>query len=113
MCSGKLTMAGKWSDEFSKSNNAEGVFHMQDGDAQAVYMNKKLKQMNYYWGENFSAVNLTQKNGCRMWFILPDEGMTVNDVLNDGSYMGILLSNEWVDCKYMKVNLSVPKFDVG
>ena len=32
---------------------------MQDGDAQDVYMNKKLKQMNYYWGENFSAVNLT------------------------------------------------------
>ena len=48
-----------------------------------------------------------------MWFILPDEGMTVNDVLNDGSYMGILLSNEWEDCKYMKVNLSAPKFDVG
>ena len=108
-----LYFQAKWSDEFSKSNNTEGVFHMQDGDTQAVYMNKKLKQMNYYWGENFSAVHLTLKNGSRMWFILPDEGMTVNDVLNDGSYMGILLSNEWEDCKYMKVNLSVPKFDVG
>ena len=86
---------------------------MQDGDTQAVYMNKKLKQMNYYWGENFSAVHLPLKNGSRMWFILPDEGMTVNDVLNDGSYMGMLLSNEWEDCKYMKVNLSVPKFDVA
>ena len=48
-----------------------------------------------------------------MWFILPDEGMTVNDVLNDESYMDMLLSNDWEDCKYMKVNLSVPKFDVG
>ena len=86
---------------------------MQDGDTQAVYMNKKLKQMNYYWGGNFSAVNLGLKNGCRMWFILPDEGMTVNDVLNDGTYMEMLLSNEWEDYKYMKVNLSVPKFDVS
>ena len=108
-----LYFQAKWSDEFSKSNNTEGVFHMQDGDTQAVYMNKKLKQMNYYWGENFSAVHLPLKNGSRMWFILPDEGMTVNDVLNDGSYMGMLLSNEWEDCKYMKVNLSVPKFDVA
>ena len=108
-----LYFQAKWSDEFSKSNNTEGVFHMQDGDTQAVYMNKKLKQMNYYWGENFSAVHLSLKNGSRMWFILPDEGMTVNDVLNDGSYMGMLLSNEWEDCKYMKVNLSVPKFDVA
>ena len=53
-------MAGKWSDEFSKSNNAEGVFHMQDGDAQAVYMNKKLKQMNYYW-----VIFLSYQNGCQ------------------------------------------------
>ena len=108
-----LYFQAKWSDEFSKSKNTEGVFHMQDGDTQAVYMNKKLKQMNYYWGENFSAVNLGLKNGCRMWFILPDEGMTVNDVLNDGSYMDMLMSGQWEDCKYMKVNLSVPKFDVS
>lgn len=108
-----LYFQAKWSDEFSKSKNTEGVFHMSDGDTQAVYMNKKLKQMNYYWGENFSAVNLPLKNGSRMWFILPDEGMTVNDVLNDGSYMDMLLSDEWEDCKYMKVNLSVPKFDVS
>ena len=86
---------------------------MPDGDTQAVYMNKKLKQMNYYWGENFSAVMLGLKNGCGMWFILPDEGLTVNDVLNDGSYMDMLLSDDWEDCKYMKVNLSVPKFDVS
>ena len=108
-----LYFQAKWSDEFSKSKNTEGVFHMQDGDTQAVYMNKKLKQMNYYWGENFSAVMLGLKNGCGMWFILPDEGLTVNDVLNDGSYMDMLLSDDWEDCKYMKVNLSVPKFDVS
>ena len=86
---------------------------MPDGDTQAVYMNKKLKQMNYYWGANFSAVNLPLKNGSRMWFILPDEGLTVNDVLTDGSYMDMLLSDKWEDYKYMKVNLSVPKFDVS
>jgi len=108
-----LYFQAKWSDEFSKSQNTEGVFHMRDGDAQAVYMNKKLAKMNYYWGKNFGAVNLWLKNGCRMWFILPDEGMSVNDVLNDGTYMEMLLSNEWEDYKYMKVNLSVPKFDVS
>ena len=108
-----LYFQAKWTDEFSKSKNTEGVFHMPDGDTQAVYMNKKLKQMNYYWGENFSAVMLGLKNGCGMWFILPDEGLTVNDVLNDGSYMDMLLSDDWEDCKYMKVNLSVPKFDVS
>ena len=108
-----LYFQAKWTDEFSESKNTEGVFHMPDGDTQAVYMNKKLKQMNYYWGENFSTVMLGLKNGSGMWFILPDEGMTINDVLSDGSYMYMLLSDEWEGCKYMKVNLSVPKFDVS
>lgn len=48
-----------------------------------------------------------------MWFILPDENKTVNDVLDDGTYMEMVLSNRWEDSKYMKVNLSVPKFDVA
>lgn len=108
-----LYFQAKWSDEFSKSRNTEGVFHMPEGDTQAVYMNKKLKQMDYYWGENFGAVNLWLKNGCCMWFILPDEGMTVNDVLADGTYMEMLMSDQWENSKYMKVNLSVPKFDVS
>ena len=108
-----LYFQAKWSDEFNKNNNTDGVFHAPDGDIQAEYMNKKLKQMDYYWGENFSAVNLYLKNGSRMWFILPDEGKTVNDVLNDGSYMDIVLAGHSENSKYMKVNLSVPKFDVS
>jgi len=108
-----LYFQAKWSDEFSESKNTEGVFHAPDGDMQAVYMNKKLKQMDYYWGENFSAVYLRLKNGSCMWFILPDEGKTVSDVLDDGTYMEMVSSNQWEGSKYMKVNLSVPKFDVA
>jgi len=112
-----LYFQAKWTDGFSKSQNTEGAFHMPDGDMQVEYMNKKLKQMNYLWGNNFSAVNLGLKNGSCMWFILPDEGRTVNDVLEDGTYMDMVLDTDWFDewenCKYMKVNLSVPKFDVA
>ncbi|MBQ2901452.1 MAG: hypothetical protein IJE49_06340 [Agathobacter sp.] len=108
-----LYFQARWSDEFSERNNTDSVFHTPNGDIQAEYMNKELYHMNYYWGENFSAVNMWLKNGCHMWFILPDEGMTTEDVLNNGTYMDMLLSNKWENKKYMKVNFSVPKFDVA
>ena len=52
-----------------------------------------------------------------MWFILPDEGKTTADVLSDGTYGEMISLGDgeegWQNKKYMKVNLSVPKFDVS
>ena len=117
-----LTMAStiyfqaKWSDEFDKSMNTDGVFHSADGDVNCTFMNKKLAEMNYYWAEDFGAVQMFMKNGASMWFILPDEDKTVDDVLSGGDYMNMVtLSDDFPDenSKRMKVNLSVPKFDVS
>lgn len=103
----------KWQDQFSQKNNTEDVFHTPDRDKTVTFMNKKLAQMDYYWGDKFSAVALRLKNGSRMWFILPDEGYTTADVLADGEYMQMVLQQNWENSKWMKVNLSVPKFDVN
>ncbi|MBQ3095991.1 MAG: hypothetical protein IJC53_06135 [Clostridia bacterium] len=103
----------KWQDQFNQGNNTKDVFHTPDGDKTATFMNKKLAQMNYYYGDKFSAVRLGLKNGSSMWFILPDEGYTTADVLADGQYMQMVLQQNWENTKWMKVNLSVPKFDVN
>jgi len=103
----------KWQDEFSQKNNTEDIFRAPDGDKTVTFMNKDLAQMNYYWGDKFSAVALSLKNGSRMWFVLPDEGYTTADVLTDGQYMQMVLQQDWENVKWMKVNLSVPKFDVN
>ena len=103
----------KWMNQFSAKNNTQDVFHGAKGDLQATYMNKKEAMMYYYWGDTFSAVALNLKNGSSMWFILPDEGLTTADVLADGQYMEMILDAGWENQKYMKVNLSVPKFDVS
>lgn len=112
-----LYLQAKWSDEFDGKNNNNDTFHGVNGDTTVTYMNKKLSQMYYYWYRDFSAVALTLKNGGTMWFILPDEGKTVTDVLSDGTYGEMISSNSgedgWQNKKYMKVNLSVPKFDVS
>ena len=51
-----------------------------------------------------------------MWFLLPEEGVSVDELLSDAQAMDFLLSqdrNEWKDRKNAWVNLSVPKFDVS
>ena len=71
--------------------------------------------MHYYWGDSFGAVNLDLQNGTRMWFFLPDTDKTVDDILTQGQYLQYLadtFQDGVENKKYMKVNLSVPKFDI-
>ena len=108
----------KWHDEFSASQNTEETFHAYDGDMTCTFMNKKEAHMYYFWEEDFGAVCMGLKNGATMWFILPDEGKTVDDVLDDVDFVNVITqddyhSEESTDSKYMKVNLSVPQFDVS
>lgn len=105
----------KWSDQFSASKNTHEPFHSPSGDITCTFMNKDLLQTDYYWGEDFGAVSLWLKNDSRMWFFLPDEDKTPADVLASSQYLQ-LITDPYVygetNGKYMKVNLSVPKFDI-
>lgn len=106
----------KWDKEFKKSNNTEGVFHCPDGDETVTFMNGQ-RDANYYWGSDFSAAAINLKNGGKMWLILPDEGKTPNDLLQSGAFLDALFPEdgflqEGENYKHMKVNLSLPKFDI-
>lgn len=106
-----LYLKSKWEDAFNSAKNGKGAFHSTSGDREVTYMNQNLST-TYAWGEHFGAVSLSLKNGAQMWFILPDEGYTVEDVLADGTYMQ-LISGRWEQKGNYKVNLSVPKFDIA
>ena len=50
-----------------------------------------------------------------MWFILPDEDVSADELLQDEQMMEFVLSDkyEWENNEYVTVHLSVPKFDVS
>ena len=107
----------KWGEEFGPSMTKRAIFHSATGDKNKVFMNKKKTTSFYYWGEDFGAVTESLNNGCVMWFILPDEDKTVDDVLASGEYLDMILNSDayWESgyhLKKMLVNLSVPKFDI-
>ena len=102
----------KWADEFSESETEPGVFHAADGDVTCDFMHQGGTR-TYYWGDKFSAVAQSMLNMGNMWFLLPDEGVSVDELLSDGEALEFLLSDgEWENSKYLTVNLAVPKFDV-
>lgn len=107
----------KWTEhyEFSSSANTAGIFHSPSGDLSCTFMNRKELQTDYYWGSDYGAVALGLKDGSQMWFLLPDEGKSVEAILSGGEYAQMLLSAHsegWENSKYVRVNLSLPKFDI-
>ena len=106
----------KWSSEFFKGNTYPETFHTPDGDVEIDFMHRRDSQ-TYYWGDKFAAVSQSFEvaNGA-MWFLLPDEGVTPEELLSDREAMDFLFAghrNEWENQKFLKVNKSVPKFDVS
>lgn len=98
---------------FSEATNTRDVFHAPGGDIECTYMHHDLLQTNYYWGESYGAVALSLKDSSKMWLILPDEGKTAEDVLSEEEYAAMLFGGyEQENSKFMKVNLSLPKFDI-
>ena len=105
----------KWSNEFRAENNTEEPFHSPAGDRTATYMNRTLSYGPYYWGADFGAVSLGLEDGSQMWLILPDEGTTPADILASGHALDLALGG-WLETenqKSLRVNLSLPKFDVA
>ena len=106
-----------WWDPFSEEKTAEGVFHSPDGDESADFMYQSFDSADIYRTANFTAVSLGLRDGNYMWFLLPAEGLTPEELLQDEEVMSFLLSPEkWFNCLRLRstvyLKLTVPKFDV-
>lgn len=100
----------QWQDEFNKSLNTEDTFHGAGGDTTETFMHTTLGYGPYYWSDHFSAVNLYLEDGSRMWLVLPDEGVSPEEILKSGEVSRFF--SEEKNEKIMTVNLSLPKFDI-
>ena len=105
----------KWHDEFSKGKTTSETFHALGGDVETDFMHQRSSQ-SYCWGDQFSAVSQSFEQGGAMWFLLPDEGISPEELLADTEAMDFLFTPEkyeWEKQKSLFVNKSIPKFDVA
>lgn len=104
----------QWYVEFQPERTEDGVFHAVSGDLACRMMHQDIDSAGfYYWGERFGAVTLSFKEGGQMRFILPDEGVTPEALLEDPEALSFLLTQNWENRKNLIVHLSLPKFDIS
>ena len=104
----------KWYSDFKESQTVQNVFHSPTGDITCDFMNRTEYDELYFWGDKFSAVCKSLANSGKMYFILPDENVSVDELLSDKEAMSFMSSDSgWSNYKKLIINLSVPKFDVS
>ena len=107
----------RWNEPFIEGNTAPDVFHAESGDVTVDFMHQRIDDAAYYRGEDFSAIEKSM-HGSSMKIILPDEGVSVDELLASGQVGDFLASfsdssNSWENRNFAIINLSLPKFDVA
>lgn len=99
----------QWVTRFPKENTKEDIFTRADETQVACeFMNMKLDSHGFIKGDSYTLSSLGMKNG-RMIFCLPDEGISLSELLKDQEKASAVFGLEGED--YMgEVTWKVPKF---
>ena len=100
-----------WDEEYYEENTERGVFRGLGGDIECSMM-KKSVSARWYRGDGFTAlgVRLAQEGGW-IWYILPDEGRTAEDIMM-GAGLDFLLFDK-NEAEPRTAHLTAPKLDVS
>lgn len=99
-----------WRNEFSPSDTAPGIFTTSGGAEATVDFMHTTTQGSFFLQDGYQAASLYTDLG-RMVFLLPDEGVTPETLLQDPQlFSGLTVSQ--TEGEYGEIHWSVPKFDL-
>ncbi len=103
----------QWAQPFFPEENTQALFHSPDGSRMCTFLNQTMLYGPYYYGPDYGAVYLRTEDGHNLWLILPDEGYDPYDLLASGHALSLALDPANGSQSQVKVNLSLPKFDIS
>ena len=99
-----------WRSRFFEGATKQDIFTAADGTEQRTdFMHISIEGEGVSRGDGYRCASLYLKDGGRMTFYLPDEGVTVEELLRRKSILNEVLA---VVDAVVRVNWSVPKFDI-
>lgn len=102
-----------WEEMFSKSNTAPSTFYGTQEVVSCEFMHHTFFSGRYFCNTQFTAVRQTLNDRHYFYYILPNEGIAIKDLLKDDEFLSFICAYQGAE-KYenLQINLSVPKFDV-
>lgn len=102
-----------WNHDFDEEDTLPGSFYLADGsEARCKFMNQWIRTV-YHAGAKFTAITKPLYDGYDAIFILPDEGISIKDVINDFECYQLATIGRLNTTKQMMVDLSMPKYDIS
>ena len=112
-----LYFKDQWSEEFFDGATSKDTFTNSVGAEEEIdFMHKTDDCMGYFHDREsgYTVAELSFKSGAKMRFLLPDEGVTLNSLIENGAAVGGLQVYDMGVCIPVgKIHWSVPKFDVS
>ena len=104
----------QWVTPFQENDTKEDVFTNADGEKVSCNFMNSQQFGNAYQTEHFQATVLEFENGNSMLLVLPEKGVTAEDLLKKDMEEILHLSADHGDAfAYGEVTLSLPKFEIS
>ena len=100
-----------WTEGFSREMTYQGDFTTASGRPVTASYLFESRIGSVYAGDGFTASAKALADGSVMWFLLPDEGVSPEELLRSTAVTDLLYGSVTSD-QYI-VRLSVPKFDIS
>lgn len=102
-----------WFDEFYEESNAEGDFTRADGSTVTAEYMRRTSFQSVLKGEGFTRASLPLREDAEMIFILPEEGVSPQQLVNDPkAFEQMFFPVDESQTKNCQVEWSVPKFEM-
>ncbi len=102
-----------WKEEFDAEMTKKNNFFKRDGSKISCdFMKEHNTGTEVGTADKFMMYSKEMKNGYTMNFVLPDEGVDINDILSDEKAVSDIYSGNLDYKKNLTVDFIVPKFEV-
>ena len=107
-----------WEKQFyEEQTKKEALFYGTNGTYQCDYLVSNQDSAALFYGAHFTAYCRWMEDGNAMWFFLPEEGMSPEELSKNPEFLKFLQSDPYEDlmdqAKYYTLHVEIPKFDVN